>query len=132
MSPMPKQRIVTDTYRKLQSKFVYMLDLGLYTEATGQLHAPATIFTEGGPSVHIAAPRRSVRTAKQVSTNTDFGVKLGIGTHWASESFLALLQLHERAKSSPVKKYNCHDCVGSEESHIVNATVSSRCQLDAF
>jgi len=33
-----------------------MLDLGLYAEATGQLHTPAVIFTEGGPSVQIASP----------------------------------------------------------------------------
>ena len=35
-------------------------------------------------------------------------------------------------KSLPVEKYNCHNFVGSEESHIVDVTVSSRCQLDAF
>ena len=35
-----------------------MLNLGHYTEATDQLLAPATIFTEGGPSVHIVVPRK--------------------------------------------------------------------------
>jgi len=58
VSPMQKQYTVTNTctYRNLRSKFVYMLDLGLYAEATGQLHTPAVIFTEGGPSVQIASP----------------------------------------------------------------------------
>jgi len=57
VSPMPKQRTVERVHTvKLQSKFVYMLDLGLFTEATGQLHTPAAKFTERGPSVHIAAP----------------------------------------------------------------------------